>query len=328
MLACAPSSRPATDAQQRAGRATREGDRMPLHQSAAHLPARPAAKTAAGDASPVAGALRIVQTQWLPAQAARDETLFALADGALGVRGGLEESASATQGTFLAGVWERSAIHYHERHHGFARTTDTRVPVADATAIRILVDDVAADPAQGEVLAFERALDLRAGMLSRSLAFRSKNGATFEVKAQRIVPFAHPGLLCIRWTLCSIDYTGPITLESAIIGNVTAAAQGDDPRFGTGAGLAMQIADAAADAHEARLAQHTRASAIGVVCVQRQRVAGAAFAGAAADAGSARQRYAAQLAPGTEITIEKYVAYAWTQPGGGETDAALYKSAQ
>jgi len=301
---------------------------MPLHQSAAHLPARPATETAAGDALPAAGALRIVQTQWLPAQAARDETLFALADGALGVRGGLEESASATQGTFLAGVWERSAIHYHERHHGFARTTDTRVPVADATAIRILVDDVAADPAHGEVLAFERTLDLCAGMLSRSIAFRSKNGATFEVKAQRIVPFAHPGLLCIRWTLRSLDYTGPVTLESAIVGNVAAAAQGDDPRFGTGAGLAMQIADAAADAHEARLAQHTRASAIGVVCVQRQRVAGAAFAGAAADAGSARQRYSAQLVPGTEITIEKYVAYAWTQPGGSETDAALYKSAQ
>jgi len=155
-----------------------------------------------------------------------------------------------------------------------------------------------------------------------------QGGAAFEVYAQRVVPFAHPGLLCIRWTLRSLDYSGPITIESSIVGDVAAAAQGDDPRFGTGAGLAMLIADAAADAHEARLAQHTRASAIGVVCVQRQHVTGATFAGAAADTGSARQRYAAQLTPGAEITIEKYVAYAWTQPGSAETDAALYKSAQ
>lgn len=301
---------------------------MPQHQSATHRPALPPGQTAGGAALPAAGAWRIAQAQWLPAQAARDETLFALADGALGVRGGFEESSSPTQGTFIAGVWERNAIHYHERHHGFARTTDTRVPVADATAIRILIDEAPADPAHGEVLAFERTLDLRTGMLSRRLAFRTASGATFEVQARRIVPFAHPGLLCIHWTLRSIDYTGAVTIESSILGNVAAAAQGDDPRFGTGAGLALQIADTSADAHEARLAQHTRASAIGVTCVQRQRITGAAFSGGATDAGSARQRYTARLAPGSEIAIEKYAAYAWTQPGGSETDAALYKSAQ
>ncbi|MFT3792860.1 MAG: beta-phosphoglucomutase [Rudaea sp.] len=299
---------------------------MSLHKSAAHAPAE-----AGGDPSPArpaTDALRIVQTQWLPARAARDETLFALADGALGVRGGCEESASATQGTFIAGVWERSAIHYHERHHGFARTTDTRVPVADATAIRIFLGDAPADPACGEVLAFERTLDLRTGMLSRRLAFRTADGATFEVKAQRIVPFAHPGLLCIRWTLRSLAYAGPVTLESAIVGDVAAAAQGDDPRFGTGAGLALRITDAFADAHEARLAQRTRASAVGVACVQRHRIEGAVFAEADADAGGARQRHVAQLAPGAEVTIEKYVAYAWSRPGGDEPDAALYKFAQ
>ena len=97
---------------------------MPQHQSATHRPALPPGQTAGGAALPAAGAWRIAQAQWLPAQAARDETLFALADGALGVRGGFEESSSPTQGTFIAGVWERNAILYHERHHGFARRAD------------------------------------------------------------------------------------------------------------------------------------------------------------------------------------------------------------
>ena len=108
-------------------------------------------------ASAQTDAWQLTQTLWRPDTTARDETLFALCNGAIGVRGGLEESASPTQGTFIAGVWERAPIHYHERHHGFARTTDTRVPVADATSIRILLGDTAIDPAQGECLAFELA---------------------------------------------------------------------------------------------------------------------------------------------------------------------------
>jgi alpha,alpha-trehalose phosphorylase len=79
-------------------------------------------------------AWRLTQSTWRPDAASRDETLFALANGSVGVRGGFEESASPTQGTFIAGVWERAPIHHHERHFGFARTTDTRIPVADATA--------------------------------------------------------------------------------------------------------------------------------------------------------------------------------------------------
>jgi alpha,alpha-trehalose phosphorylase len=84
----------------------------------------------------------------------------------------------------------------------------------------------------------------------------------------------------------------------------------------------------AADADQARLAQRTQASAIAVACVQRHRVAGAAFDAAKAEAHAARQRFAAQLVPGGEIVIEKYVAYAWTPPGGKQPIVDLYTSAQ
>jgi alpha,alpha-trehalose phosphorylase len=270
----------------------------------------------------------LTQSIWRPDVAARDETLFALANGALGVRGGFEESASPTQGTFVAGVWERAPIHHHERHFGFARTTDTRIPVADATAIRIRLGSVRVDPADGERLAFERTLDFRLGRLSRSVVWRTPQGVTFEVKAQRIVSLAHPGLVCIRWILRSRDHAGPVAIDSSIFGNRTAAAQGDDPRFGAGSGLVMQITHGAADANGAWLAQRTQASAIGVVCAQRHRVTGAAFAGASSDANGAQQSFAASLEQGASITIEKYIAYAWTQPQGAEDDAQLYTQAQ
>src|SRR6202012_4846447 len=126
---------------------------------------------------------------------------FALSNGAIGVRGGFEESFSPTQASFVAGVWERTPIHYHEKLSGFAKNSDIRVPVADATPIRIRLDGAAVDPSDGECLAFERTLDFRSGSVSRRLRWRAANGHVFEVNAQRIVSMAHPGLMCIRWTL-------------------------------------------------------------------------------------------------------------------------------
>ncbi|MFC5527100.1 beta-phosphoglucomutase [Rhodanobacter ginsengisoli] len=257
---------------------------------------------------------RLRQSQWRPDQAACDETLFALANGSLGVRGGFEESASPTQGSFLAGVWERAPIHYHERHFGFARHTDTRVPVAEATAIRIRLGELPADPTQGEVLAFDRMLDLHEGRLSRHLRWRTAQGHTFELEAERVVPIAHPGLLCIRMRLRSIDYAGPIALESSIFGHQAAAAQGDDPRFGTGSGLALQVQHAAATEAGAWLAQATRESAISVVCLQRHQVSGLVFSSATAERDSVRQVYSGHIGAGESVAIEKFVAYAWSRP--------------
>ncbi|MGA9333079.1 MAG: beta-phosphoglucomutase, partial [Rudaea sp.] len=230
----------------------------------------------------------------------------------------------------IAGVWERAPIHYHERHFGFARTTDTRTPVADATAIRILADGACVDPADGECLVFERNLDFRTGSLSRRIVWRTPQGRTFEVDARRIVSLTYPGLACIRWTLRSPDPGGTVNIVSSIHGDHAAAAQGDDPRFGAGAGLTMQVTHTAADANGAWLAQRTHASAIGVVCAQRHRIARAEFAGADSDSdtGSARQVFKAQLDNGAVVTIEKYIAYAWTQPQAAETAEQLHARAE
>ncbi|MEO7051260.1 MAG: beta-phosphoglucomutase [Rhodanobacter sp.] len=261
------------------------------------------------------GAWQLSQSDWQSEHRARDETLFALANGALGVRGGFEESASSSQGSFLAGVWERAPIHYHERHFGFARTTDTRVPVAEATAVRLRLGSQILDPALGEILAFHRVLDLREGRLHRHVRWRTTQGHTFELNAERVLPLAHPGVMVIRVRLQSIDYSGPIVFTSSICGNRSAAAQGDDPRIGTGGGSSLRVERVFADEAEAWLEQHTDASAIGVVCLQRHRASGLAFASSITDADSVSQFFAGHIEAGASVELEKFVAYAWSEPG-------------
>ncbi|MDC8016042.1 beta-phosphoglucomutase [Tahibacter soli] len=254
---------------------------------------------------------RLTQRALDAAHAARDESLFALANGTLGVRGGFEESPSATQGSFLAGAWERSPIHYHEKFAGFARATDTRVPVADGTSIRVRLGDEAFDTATGIVLAFERALDLARGRLERVVRWRSPRGATVELRALRVVPIDADALLCIRLELHSVDYAGPVTFDSALSGEREAPPQGDDPRIGAGADAGFAFAVLANDEARARVAQHAHRSGIAVVAEQRHVPGhGVAFERAYAGAASAHQVYAGTLAPGASLVIEKFVAYA------------------
>lgn len=248
---------------------------------------------------------------------AQEESLFALANGSLGVRGGLEEDDSPSQGCFLAGVWERSPIAYHERFTGFARHTDTRVPVADASRIRLRLGDAPVRLDEGEWLALERRLDLRHGCYHRTLRWRAPGGGTLEIAAERLVPLDRPGLLAIRYRVRSIDYHGPIALESAIDTTRAAVAQGDDPRIGAHLHGGLQLHDAHAAASAAWLAQHTTHSGIRLVCAQTHRLDDTTliFHDAMRTQHGVAQTWTGQLVPGAEVALEKFAAWAWSPPG-------------
>ncbi|HET8765513.1 MAG TPA: beta-phosphoglucomutase, partial [Rhodanobacter sp.] len=266
------------------------------------------------------------------ADRASSESLFALANGTLGVRGGCEEGASASQGCFLAGVWERSAIHYHERFTGFAAHTDTRLPVADACRIRVWLGAEQVNPDAAPFHPVERELDLRNGCLRRTLRWRAAAGGSVEIVAERVVPLDTPALLAIRYRVRSIDYRGPIRLESAIDTTRGAAAQGDDPRIGATVDGGLQTHAGAATAELAWVAQHTCGSAIRLVCAQAHRLPGAAGLthGAASYApAGAIQTFHGELQPGASVVLEKFATWTWSDPGAdAETDPVLLAGAK
>lgn len=253
-----------------------------------------------------------------PERQARDETLFALANGSLGVRAGLEEAVDGASGCFIAGVFERNPIHYHERFRGFALSTDTRVPVADGSRIGLWLGDKRLDPSQVKWLDFSRELDMARGLLTRRARLRTPAGATLELLAERIVPLAAGrggcDLLAIRLRVTSIDYSGPLTLAPAIEGSHHATGQGDDPRIGAAGSHGLLGAGASADAEHARYAQRSHEGGRHVLCAQAQQAPAGepalTFIDADANDNGVRQRYAVQLQPGASVVIEKFVAYA------------------
>lgn len=190
-------------------------------------------------------------------------TILALSNGAIGVRGAIEERAVAT--TFLAHAYEQSPIRYHERLHGFADNTDSRVPVAEVLGLEVRVDGAAIDFSDADPVS-RRTLDLKRGVLRRVTAWTLVDGRSLTVHAERLVPLDGRTVI-VRRLWAEID-GGDVTLHPHLAPAPRQRGQSNDPRMGVdiaSGGFVTERADG--DLVVERLA----GSGIAVAALQRQR---------------------------------------------------------
>jgi beta-phosphoglucomutase len=242
-----------------------------------------------------------------------DETLFALSDGTLGVRGGLEERASNTDGAFLTAGFVEHELRYHERFAGFASSTDVRVPIADGKRIRISLGEKREDIASTCSEETQRTLDLRTGRLQRTTLWVAANGNALTVNAERIVSLSRPGLLAVRLSIKSAGLTGPMHIESWIDVTGAVARQGTDPRIGTNAPGLSLVAQGVKDDHSFVVQRGARP----IVCVVAH---DRAFENIE---GSGLRSQQLTLESGVELVIEKFVAYAWSDVSAADENTLV-----
>ena len=100
---------------------------------------------------------------------ARTESLFALSNGHIGLRGNLDEGEPhGMPGTYLNGMYELRPLPYAEAGFGYPESGQTVVNVTDGKIIRLLVEDEPFDIHRGRLDFHERRLDLRTGLLERT----------------------------------------------------------------------------------------------------------------------------------------------------------------
>ena len=101
---------------------------------------------------------------------ASSESVFALSNGHIGLRGNLDEGdPHGVPGTYLNSFYELRPLPYAEAGFGYPESGQTLVNVTDGKIIRLLVDDEPFDLRYGELLSHERELDLREGVLRRTV---------------------------------------------------------------------------------------------------------------------------------------------------------------
>jgi alpha,alpha-trehalose phosphorylase len=176
---------------------------------------------------------RLVERAYNPEYVAQTETLFALSNGFLGIRGSFEEGEPSYQPvTLLNGFHETWPIMYPESAHGFATTGQTIVPVPDGTTIRLLIDEHPVTCERTEVREFERSLDMRGGALVRSVVYQLSDGRRFRVDTRRFASLAQRHMACIRYQVTALDGAAHLVIASEMrtLPNKPEGAAAFDPR--------------------------------------------------------------------------------------------------
>ncbi len=163
----------------------------------------------------IANSARFIYTDWTliepqfdPDQLHHTETVFTIGNGYLGIRGSFEEGYSrALPATLVHGVYNDVPVVYTE----LANCPDW-LPLA------VIVDGERFRLDSGEVLSYERQLDLRRGILSRRVRWRSPSGKTILLNFERFASLADQHVLALRCEITPLDFDGSIKVQASING--------------------------------------------------------------------------------------------------------------
>ncbi len=150
----------------------------------------------------------LTETQFDPGQLHARETVFTIGNGYLGTRGSFEESyPNALPATFIHGVYDAVPIFYTE----LANCPDW-LPLA------VLIDGDRFRLDQGEILHYERQLDVRRGVLTRTVRWRSPSGKTLDLVFERFASLANRHVLGLCCQITLVDCEGLVEVQASING--------------------------------------------------------------------------------------------------------------
>jgi alpha,alpha-trehalose phosphorylase len=160
----------------------------------------------------------IVETRFDPADVGTTESLFAVGNGYLGLRGNVEEGHDIhAHGTFINGFHETWPIRHAEEAYGFARTGQTMANVPDPKTMRLYVDDEPLRLSTADLEHYVRVLDMEEGVLHRELIWRTPAGNRVKVTSRRLVSFTHRHLAVLTLDVTLLDKAAPVALSSHVI---------------------------------------------------------------------------------------------------------------
>jgi len=167
-----------------------------------------------------------------------DETIFAIGNGYVGIRGNFEEgysgpSDSTMEGTYINGFFETEAIQYGELAYGYAKNNQTMLNVINGKVIELYIEEEKFSMNTGKIKDYKRSLDMKNGLMNRWLIWESPLGKEVEINITRIASFEDKHLICIHYEVTPINFNGKITLVSALDGNIKNQEATDDPRIGS-----------------------------------------------------------------------------------------------
>ena len=156
-------------------------------------------------------------------------SLFTTGNGYIGVRGSFEEYGSLRiQGSYIRGIIDEvidvvepfadneymKKYYFDEEQLKNFEYTESVINNVDFLLIRISVNGETFYPWEGEVLQWERYLDMTTATLTRKVRWKNSNGDITDFEFERFSSFENDHIYCIRVKITPVNHNGKITVMS------------------------------------------------------------------------------------------------------------------
>ncbi|GAC1471107.1 MAG: glycosyl hydrolase family 65 protein [Ktedonobacteraceae bacterium] len=246
---------------------------------------------------------------------AQTESVFALSNGHIGLRGNLDEGEPfGLPGTYLNSLYELRPMPYAEAAYGDPESAQTVINVTNGKLIRLLVDDEPFDIRYGDLHHHERELDMRNGVLRRSVRWSSPAGRTINVSSVRLVSFTQRALAAISYEIEPIDDTVRVVVQSELVANEDIPTRGKDPRTAAVLSSPLECEEHATNGTQGVMVHHTKVSKLRIAASMDHLIEGPDEMTVSSESypDVARVSVSARLKPGQRLRIVKLISYGWS----------------
>jgi alpha,alpha-trehalose phosphorylase len=246
---------------------------------------------------------------------AQSESIFALSNGHIGLRGNLDEGEPhGLPGTYLNSFYELRSLPYAEGGYAYPESGQTAINVTNGKLIRLLVDDEPFDVRYGGIQDHERELDLRNGVLRRRIHWTSPAGRAVKVSSVRMVSFTQRAIVAISYEIEPLNAPVRVVVQSELVANEALPAQSNDPRVGAAIASPLECEEHLARGTRGLMIHHTRISGLLIGAAMDHHIEGPAELVVESESSPdvSRVSITTRLKPGERLRIVKLIAYGWS----------------
>ena len=175
----------------------------------------------------------VIEKRFHPEFLAQLETVMALGNGYIGMRGCPEEGGpNAENSTLINGFYETRSIIYGEEAFGFAKTGQTICNVTDSKIIKLFVDDEPFWLPDANLLSYDRRLNMKSGTLDRDILWETSAGKQVSIRSRRLISFPNRHVAVIFYCVMLLNAEAFVVISSEMaVNGPSIRVDSDDPRL-------------------------------------------------------------------------------------------------
>jgi len=154
-----------------------------------------------------------------------NEAIFSLGNGYMGLRGIFEEDYlgpqdQSTPGFYINGIYETEDIIYGEFMAKQPQKYQTMINLMDWTTVNLYIDNEKFSLFKGNILDYKRRLDIKNGLINRTLIWQTESFKKVKIDIERIISFKYKHIGAIKYEVTPLNFSGKIEIKSSLKGDV------------------------------------------------------------------------------------------------------------